>query len=177
MPLPKLNLTGGWGLAAVDYDNDGWIRPGLQLGSAGPKARIILLRNQGSAGFQDVTAETGLDKVNLENPCSLVTADYDGDGDADLFITQDGGPPVLLHDDGERGQVIGCRLSLKALADNKSAIGTKVEVFAGEVYQKFEVQSRPATSGRIRPDSGGSVVTRGKRRSYGCFGRRAFSTG
>ena len=25
VPLPKLNWTDGWGLAAVDYDNDGWV--------------------------------------------------------------------------------------------------------------------------------------------------------
>ena len=33
----------------------------------------------------------------------------------------------------------GCEIDLKALNDNKSAIGTKVEVFAGALYQKWEV--------------------------------------
>jgi tetratricopeptide (TPR) repeat protein len=150
VPLPKLNLTDGWGLAALDYDNDGWVDLAA-VGSAGPKARIILLRNEGSAGFRELTEEAGLDKVNLDNPGSLITADYDGDGDADLLITQDGGPPVLLRNDG--GNRNNClRLSLKALADNKSAIGTRVEVFAGTLYQKFEVQSSSGYLGQNAPE-------------------------
>ncbi len=149
-PLPKLNLTDGWGLAAVDYDNDGWIDL-VAVGSAGSKARIILLRNEGSAGYREVTKETGLDKVNLDHPGSLITADYDGDGDADLLITQDGGSPVLLRNDGgNRNHWL--RLSLKALADNRSAIGTKVEVFAGALYQKFEVQSSSGYLGQNAPE-------------------------
>ena len=150
VPLPKLNGTDFWGLAALDYDNDGWIDLAA-VGSAGPKARIILLRNEGSAGFREVTKETGLDKANLDNPGSLITADYDGDGDADLLITQDGGPPVLLRNDGgNRNHWL--RLSLKALADNRSAIGTKVEVFAGALYQKFEVQSSSGYLGQNAPE-------------------------
>jgi tetratricopeptide (TPR) repeat protein len=149
VPLPKLNWTDGWGLAAVDYDNDGWVDLAA-VGSAGPKARIILLRNEGSAGFREITKETGLDSVNFDNPGALITADYDSDGDADLLVTQDGAPPVLLRNDG--GNRNNClRLSLKALADNKSAIGTKVEVFAGALYQKFEVQSSSGYLGQNAP--------------------------
>ena len=89
--------------------------------------------------------------MNLANPGSLITADYDGDGDADLLITQDGGPPVLLRNDG--GNKNNClRLSFKALADNRSAIGTKVEVFAGALYQKFEVQSSSGYLGQNAPE-------------------------
>ncbi len=121
------------------------------VGSAGPNARVILLRNEGSAGFRELTGEAGLDKVNLDNPGSLITADYDGDGDADLLITQDGGPPVLLRNDGgNRNHWL--RLSLKALADNRSAVGTKVEVFAGALYQKFEVQSSSGYLGQNAPE-------------------------
>ncbi len=47
VPLPEFNWTGR-GLAAVDYDNDG--RADLAaVGSAGPNARVILLRDEGSA--------------------------------------------------------------------------------------------------------------------------------
>jgi len=150
VPLPKLSGTGFWGLAALDYDNDGWVDLAA-VQSAGPKPRIILLRNEGSAGFREVTNETGLDKVSLDNPGSLITADYDGDGDSDLLVTQDGGPPVLLRNDGgNRNNWL--RLSLKALADNRSAIGTKVEVFAGALYQKFEVQSSSGYLGQNAPE-------------------------
>ena len=149
-PLPKLDVTGGWGLAAVDYDNDGRVDLAA-VGSMGSNARILLLRNEGSTGFREVTGATALTKVRLDNPGALITADYDGDGDADLLVTQDGGPPVLLRNDGgnKNGSL---RLSLKALADNRSAIGTKVEVFAGALYQKFEVQSSSGYLGQNAPE-------------------------
>ncbi len=150
VPLPKLNLTGGWGLVAFDYDNDGRIDLAA-VGASGSKSRIVLLRNEGSAGFRELTTAVGLDKVNLVNPGTLITGDYDGDGDADLLVTQDGGPPVLLRNDGgNRNNWL--RLSLKALADNKSSIGTKVEVFAGPLYQKFEVQSSSGYLGQNAPE-------------------------
>jgi tetratricopeptide (TPR) repeat protein len=149
LPLPKLNWTDGWGLAAVDYDNDGWIDLAA-VGMAGSTARITLLRNEGSARFRDLSRETGLDKVSLAIPGSLATADYDSDGDPDILVAQDGSPPLLLRNDG--GNKNNClRLSLKALADNRSAIGTKVEVFAGVLYQKFEVQSSSGYLGQNAP--------------------------
>ncbi len=148
--LPKLDLTDGWGLAAIDYDNDGWVDLAA-VGSGGAKAQITLLRNEGSAGFRDVTEATGLDKLSLVRPSSLITADYDGDGGPDLLITQDGGSPVLLRNDGGNKNN-WLRLSLKALADNKSAVGTKAEIFAGALYQKFEVQSSSGYLGQNAPE-------------------------
>jgi tetratricopeptide (TPR) repeat protein len=148
--LPKLSLTDGWGQAAVDYDNDGRVDLAA-VGLAGSRTQIILLRNEGSAGFREVSASTGLGKVKLDNACALITADYDGDGDTDLLITQDSGPPVLLRNDGGNKNH-ALRLSLKALVDNRSAIGTKVEVFAGLVYQKFEVQSSSGYLGQNAPE-------------------------
>jgi tetratricopeptide (TPR) repeat protein len=148
--LPRLEGTDFRGLGALDYDNDGWVDLAA-VGFAGTKARILLLRNEGSAGFREVTKEVGLDKVTLENPCSLITADYDGDGDTDLLVTQDDAPPVLLRNEGgNRNNWL--KLSLKALADNKSAIGTKLEVFAGALYQRFEVQSSSGYLGQSAPE-------------------------
>ena len=150
VPLPKLNWNDGWGLAAVDYDNDGWVDLAA-AGSAGSRARLILMRNEGSAGFRELTTQTGLDKVSLDNPGPLITADCDGDGDADLLVAQGSGVPVLLRNDGgSRNNWL--RLSLKALADNRSAVGTKVEVFAGALYQKFEVQSSSGYLGQNAPE-------------------------
>jgi hypothetical protein len=128
----------GWGIAAFDYDDDGWIDLAAVGETKDGKGEIKLFRNLGADGFKDVTAEVGLDKIQLKNPRALITGDYDGDGATDLLITQNHGPAVLLRNEGgNKNHWI--RLSLKGLNDNKSAIGTKVEVFAGGNRQKWEI--------------------------------------
>ena len=136
--LPKTDWIRGFGVAAFDYDNDGWVDLVAVGETKDGKGEIRLFRNLGPDGFKDVTADVGLDKVQLKDPRALVTADYDGDGDTDLLITQNHEPAILLRNDGGN-QNHWLKLSLKGLADNKSAIGTKVEVFAGGVRQKFEI--------------------------------------
>jgi hypothetical protein len=136
--LPKTDWVRAYGVAAFDYDNDGWVDLAAVGETKDGKGEIRLFRSLGPDGFKDVTADVGLDKVQLKDPRALVTADFDGDGDTDLLITQNHGPAVLLRNDGGN-QNHWLKLSLKGLADNKSAIGTKVEVFAGGVRQKFEI--------------------------------------
>jgi tetratricopeptide (TPR) repeat protein len=127
------------GIAAVDYDNDGWIDLAVVLEHPQDlTGRLLLLRNQGNGRFQDASEDSGLHKVAVSNPRSLFTLDYDGDGDGDVLVTQNGGPAMLLRNDGGNKNN-WLKLSLKGLADNTSAIGTKVEVFAGASYQKFEI--------------------------------------
>jgi hypothetical protein len=148
--LPPLGWTRGWGIAALDYDNDGWLDL-VAVGELDGTGVVRLLRNLGGAGFEDISASTGLTSVKLNRPRTLLIADYDGDGDTDLLITQNGGPPVLLRNDGgNRNHSL--RIALQGLADNKSAIGTKVEVFAGAMRQKWEVQSSSGYLGQSAPE-------------------------
>ncbi len=137
VPLPAENVTAAWGLTAVDLDNDGW----LDLVAAvqtqhGPELRA--LRNMGPAGFADVTANVKLDQVKLVDPRALIAADVNGDGAADLIVTQPAGNPLLLTNVGGN-QNHSLLIAMKGVADNKSGIGAKVEVFADGVWQKFEI--------------------------------------
>jgi tetratricopeptide (TPR) repeat protein len=136
--LPETNWVRAFGVAAIDYDNDGWVDLVAVGETKEGKGEVRLFRNLGADGFKDVTADVGLDKIQLKEPRAIITGDYDGDGAADLLITQNHGPAVLLRNEGGN-QNHWLRLSLKGLADNKSAIGTKVEVFAGGNRQKFEI--------------------------------------
>src|SRR5205807_1126151 len=102
------------------------------------KGEVRLFRNLGPDGFRDVSADVGLDKIQLKDPRAIITGDYDNDGATDLLITQNYAPAVLLRNEGAT-QNHWLKLSLKGLNDNKSAIGTKVEVFSGGNRQKFEI--------------------------------------
>ena len=136
--LPETNWARAFGVAAFDYDNDGWV----DLVAAGEtkdgKGEVRLFRNLGPDGFKDVTADVGLDKIHFENPRAIITGDYDNDGTTDLLVTQNHGPAILLKNEGANKNH-WLKLSLKGLNDNKSAIGTKVEVFSGGNRQKFEI--------------------------------------
>ncbi|HET7893653.1 MAG TPA: FG-GAP-like repeat-containing protein [Candidatus Sulfotelmatobacter sp.] len=136
--LPATNLVHAWGIAAFDYDNDGWVDLVAVGETKEGKGEVRLFRNLGPDGFKDVTSDVGLDKIQLKEPRAIITGDYDGDGATDLLITQNHAPAVLLRNEGGN-QNHWLRLSLKGLADNKSAIGTKVEVFSGGNRQKFEI--------------------------------------
>jgi hypothetical protein len=135
--LPVDGVTAGWGLTAIDLDNDGWLDLVAAVETAhGPQLRA--LRNLGPAGFEDVTAKVKLDQVKLVQPRALIAGDVDGDGVADLIVTQPNGDPLLLRNEGgNRNHSL--LISMKGVADNKSGIGAKVEVFADGVWQKFEM--------------------------------------
>lgn len=138
VPLPGFDWQRGWGLAAIDYDNDGWIDL-MAAGESANGGELRLLRNLGPRGWSDATKDVHLDAVRVTQPRAVAVADVDGDGDADLAVTQLGGPPLLLRNDGGNKRN-WLRIDLKALADNKSAIGTKIEMYAGPLYQKWEIQ-------------------------------------
>jgi hypothetical protein len=145
-----LNWIHGRGIAAIDYDNDGWVDIAAVGEARDGKGEVRLFRNLGPDGFKDVTRDVGLDKIQLKDPRAIVTGDFDNDGGTDLLITQNNGPAVLLRNEGgNRNHWL--RLNLKGLADNKSAIGTKVEVFAGGNRQKFEIAGSSGYLGQNSP--------------------------
>ncbi|MGA8441766.1 MAG: FG-GAP-like repeat-containing protein [Candidatus Sulfotelmatobacter sp.] len=149
--LPATNWVRAFGVAALDYDNDGWVDLVAVGETKEGKGEVRLFRNLGADGFKDVTTDVGLDKIQLKDPRAIITGDYDGDGATDLLITQNHGPAVLLRNEGGT-QNHWLRLSLKGLNDNKSAIGTKVEVFAGGNRQKFEIAGSSGYLGQNSTD-------------------------
>jgi tetratricopeptide (TPR) repeat protein len=153
--LPETNWVRSFGVAAFDYDNDGWVDLVAVGETKDGKGEVRLFRNLGPDGFKDVTADVGLDKIQLKDPRAIITGDYDNDGATDLLITQNHGPAVLLRNviqpNPGGNQNHWLRLALKGLADNKSAIGTKVEVFAGGNRQKFEIYGSNGYLGQNSP--------------------------
>ena len=79
MPTPR-QMAGG--IAVFDYDGDGWDDI---FWPAGSLQQAKLFHNDGDGTFTDVAVAAG---VNVVAPiCSPAFADYDGDGDFDLFAT------------------------------------------------------------------------------------------
>ena len=71
----------GMGVAAGDYDSDGWVD--VLITSVGGNR---LFRNQGDGQFLDVTREAGVGGDPDDWSTCAAWLDYDNDGDLDLFI-------------------------------------------------------------------------------------------
>ena len=85
---------GGLNIVQADYDNDGWVdvlvmRGGWLLSRG--QMRMSLLRNNGNGTFSDVTWEAGLALPAYPSQ-SASWADYDNDGDLDLFSCSESMP-------------------------------------------------------------------------------------
>jgi tetratricopeptide (TPR) repeat protein len=137
VPLPLRDAKRAWGLTPIDIDNDGWIDLAAIVDTAdGPRVRV--LRNRGDGSFEDVSHALGLDAVKLSDPRGLIAADISGEGAPDLIVTQRNASPVLLRNIGGNKNYF-VRLDLSGFADNKTALGAKVEIFANGQWQKWEL--------------------------------------
>ena len=148
--LPVVDWVRAYGVVAFDYDNDGWVDLAAVGETKDGRGEVRLFRNLGPDGWKDVSADVGLDKIQLKEPRAIIAGDYDNDGAVDLLITQNHGPAVLLRNVGGNKNN-SLRLALKGLNDNKSAIGTKVEVFSDGIRQKFEVYGSSGYLGQNSP--------------------------
>ena len=94
----------GGGGAFLDYDGDGYLDIYLVNGSRlknrntpGAAPRNALYHNNQDGTFADVTARAGVGDTGWGMGC--VAADYDNDGDVDLYVTNFG-PNVLYRNEG-----------------------------------------------------------------------------
>ena len=91
-------ITGGINLVQADYNNDGFldilVLRGGWLGEHG-RHPVSLLRHNGDGTFTDVTFDAGLGEVHYPRH-SAAWADYDNDGDLDVYIGSEssGGVPA-----------------------------------------------------------------------------------
>jgi tetratricopeptide (TPR) repeat protein len=148
--LPTDGIVAAWGLTAIDIDNDGWIDLAAIVQDA-HGTRLRVFRNLGPRGFEDVTAALGLSNLDLTGARSLFAADIDEDGAADLVVARGNETPLILRNVGG-SKNHSLRITLTGRADNKLALGTKVEVLVNGSSQKFEVAGASGYLGQGSPE-------------------------
>ncbi len=84
------SLGYGMGVAAGDYDNDGFVD--VYVTNHGSNQ---MLRNRGDGSFADVTAKTGTDDRRWSTSAAFL--DFDGDGWLDLYVANYVGYDIAQH--------------------------------------------------------------------------------
>lgn len=95
------------GVAIFDYNNDGLMDIFLSNGAKipgmdkpGTAYDNVLLRNKGDGTFEDVTLKAGLLGKQTGYSFGVAAADYDNDGNEDLFVAS-AGQNTLYHNEGD----------------------------------------------------------------------------
>ena len=161
-PASRLALT--FGLFFFDYDLDGR----LDLLQANGHLERDINKVQSSQHFQQAPQlfwNCGDDcrssfvvqppEANGDFATPLVGrgaayADIDGDGDLDVVITQNGGPPLLLRNDLALGHH-WLRVRLIGSSVNRDAVGAWVEVRAGDTVQRRQVMPFRSYLSQVEP--------------------------
>ncbi len=138
IPHSGINTAGGCGM--IDVDNDG----DLDIFVSAYDGNNLLLLNDGTGNFTRVTAGSIVTNGNYNEGDSW--ADYDKDGDLDLFIAVNnyfGGNNRLFLNEGNGNKWLGVKCI--GVESNKFAIGTFVKVSAAINGQQV-VQTRDLSS-------------------------------
>ena len=146
----------GWGAEATDFDHDGfidivetngWISPGFDFDLS------CLFRNNGDLTFSSVEgAATGFDHVAQGR--SVLTLDYDRDGDMDVVMTAYNEPVALYRNDLSGADTHWVELVLDTGANAALApdgYGARVVATTGSVVQYVWVNGGSSYLGRSQP--------------------------
>ena len=136
-----------FGTNFLDYDNDADLDLYLANGHVHPLVQDIdgatsyaqhdqLFRNNADGTFTEFTGP-GLKTARVGR--GSATADYDNDGDVDIFVSNSGQRSMLLRNDGgNRGHWL--TISTVGRLSNRDGIGARIRVVAGDLVQIREVR-------------------------------------
>src|SRR5579875_1763371 len=131
----------------LDYDLDG--QPDIfaanghlepDINRIQPKVQYreppLLFRNEGHGRFENVSDQLGPDFRRPMLARGAAYADFDHDGDLDILVTENGGPAVLLTNEGGNRNNWLC-LRLSGTKSNRSALGAvvRIETPGGKQWQ------------------------------------------
>ena len=140
-----------WGCGFVDVDNDGWpdiiqinghVYPEIddhEIGQTYKNPRLVY-QNLGNGKFKDVSAGMGPGITQRFSSRGAAFGDFDNDGDVDaLVLNMNDFPSLLRNDGGNKNNWI--KIKLIGTQCNRTAIGARVRVVAGDHAQMDEVHS------------------------------------
>lgn len=128
----------GWGTAFFDPDNDGLadllvvnghvypqVDSAKSQGNPGYRQAFLLHRNLGNGKFKEVTAGSGLDKIERRSRRGAAFGDLNNDGLVDVVVVNLGERPNVLFNI-TRNNNKGVTLRLEGDAMNLGAVGARV---------------------------------------------------
>ena len=96
-----------------------------------------LFRNEGNDIFTEIAAAAGVEDYRRDGR-GIAVADYDNDGDLDMYVTNQGNKAVLYRNDiGNKNNWL--LLKLIGTKSNRDAIGARIKVTVGDLSQIREV--------------------------------------
>jgi enediyne biosynthesis protein E4 len=143
----------GWGTAFLDYDNDGKLDLFVVNGHTSQQRQnprlLVPMRDQlfwnrgPTQGFYDVSSVSGDHFQGLHVGRGAAFADYDNDGDIDVFIVNHDGSGILLRNDGgNRNRWL--KVQLEGTRSNRSAIGARLRLVDRRGVQVRQVGAQPS---------------------------------
>ena len=133
-------LTLTFGCFFFDYDLDGWPDIFAANGHVADDVERVqsrvthaqrpqLFRNLGQGRFEEVVADPGDALSQPSVGRGAAYGDLDNDGDLDVLLTANDGPPRLLRNDGGNANTL-LRVRTVGVESNRDGIGARVEVSA-----------------------------------------------
>ena len=123
-----------------------------------------LLRNDGSGGFADVSGETGITDCSGKG-LGVVAGDFEGDGDSDLYVANDGTANFLylnrLEEGGsprftEEAIYYGVAFGYDAVAE--AGMGTDMGDYDGDLDLDITVSNLEAQTNSLYRNDGGNAA-------------------
>ena len=143
----------GWGTFFFDYDNDGRLDLFMTNGSTFQRrsepTQLVAMTDQlfwnrgPTEGFFDVSPVSGPYFRQELVGRGAAFADYDRDGDLDVVVVNNGGPAVLLRNDGGH-QGSWLQVFVRGTKSNRQGLGARLRVVAGGVTQVRQVGVQPS---------------------------------
>lgn len=144
----------GWGTEAVDFDHDGFIDLIATNGWNNQYENIptFLFRNNGNLTFTEVQDGSGFDHTGQGR--SVLTIDYDRDGDMDVVITAFNEPVTLYRNDLSGTDINWIQIALDTSGDpslSPDGYGAKITAVSNSGTQYFWINGGASYLGRSQP--------------------------